>query len=81
MMYGLSVLLKNPEAGQTKSNFLLHHLPWLIGSLGVLLLDIIVSLGISLQKNMGWRPRGKVWDWLLGSDEKRLATALTPAGL
>ncbi|XP_072465209.1 lysosomal amino acid transporter 1 homolog [Notamacropus eugenii] len=44
MMYGLSVLLKNPEAGQTKSNFLLHHLPWLIGSLGVLLLDVIISI-------------------------------------
>ncbi|XP_068935704.1 lysosomal amino acid transporter 1 homolog [Petaurus breviceps papuanus] len=42
--YGLSVLLKNPEAGQSKSSFLLHHLPWLIGSLGVLLLDVIISI-------------------------------------
>ncbi|XP_020828795.1 lysosomal amino acid transporter 1 homolog isoform X1 [Phascolarctos cinereus] len=44
MLYGLSVLLKNPEAGQTESSFLLHHLPWLIGSLGVLLLDVIISI-------------------------------------
>ncbi|XP_074074366.1 lysosomal amino acid transporter 1 homolog isoform X2 [Macrotis lagotis] len=44
MMYGLSVLLKNPEAGQTENSFLLHHLPWLIGSLGVLLLDVIISI-------------------------------------
>ncbi|XP_044527233.1 lysosomal amino acid transporter 1 homolog [Gracilinanus agilis] len=42
--YGLSVLLKNPEAGQTESSFLIHHLPWLIGSLGVLLLDVIISI-------------------------------------
>ncbi|XP_051844342.1 lysosomal amino acid transporter 1 homolog isoform X1 [Antechinus flavipes] len=44
MMYGLSVLLKNPEPGQTESSFLLHHLPWIIGSLGVLLLDVIISI-------------------------------------
>ncbi|XP_029434758.1 lysosomal amino acid transporter 1 homolog [Rhinatrema bivittatum] len=44
MTYGLSVLLKNPEEGQTEGNYVLHHLPWLIGSLGVLSLDIIISI-------------------------------------
>ncbi|EPQ18172.1 PQ-loop repeat-containing protein 2 [Myotis brandtii] len=42
-LYGLSVLLKNPEEGQSEGSYLLHHLPWLVGSLGVLLLDAIVS--------------------------------------
>ncbi|KFV85258.1 Lysosomal amino acid transporter 1, partial [Struthio camelus australis] len=43
-LYGVSVLLKNPEPGQSESNYILHHLPWLIGSLGVLSLDAIISL-------------------------------------
>ncbi|RXM27559.1 Lysosomal amino acid transporter 1-like [Acipenser ruthenus] len=43
MTYGLSVLLKNPDRGQAEGNYVLHHLPWLIGSLGTLSLDIIVS--------------------------------------
>lgn len=41
--YGLSVLLKNPERGQGEESYILHHLPWLIGSLGTLSLDILVS--------------------------------------
>lgn len=45
-LYGLSVLLKNPEVGQSEGSYLLHHLPWLVGSLGVLLLDTIVSSGV-----------------------------------
>ncbi|XP_008071777.1 lysosomal amino acid transporter 1 homolog [Carlito syrichta] len=43
-LYGLSVLLKNPEVGQSEGSYLLHHLPWLVGSLGVLLLDTIISV-------------------------------------
>lgn len=43
-MYGLSVLLKNPDVGQGEGNYLIHHLPWLIGSLGTLSLDIIISI-------------------------------------
>ncbi|XP_072863863.1 lysosomal amino acid transporter 1 homolog isoform X2 [Chlorocebus sabaeus] len=43
-LYGLSVLLKNPEEGQSEGSYLLHHLPWLVGSLGVLLLDTIISI-------------------------------------
>lgn len=44
-LYGMSVLLKNPEEGQSEGSYVLHHLPWLVGSLGVLLLDTIVSFG------------------------------------
>ncbi|XP_034875517.1 lysosomal amino acid transporter 1 homolog isoform X1 [Mirounga angustirostris] len=43
-LYGLSVLLKNPAAGQSEGSYLLHHLPWLVGSLGVLLLDTVISI-------------------------------------
>ncbi|XP_043764938.1 lysosomal amino acid transporter 1 homolog isoform X2 [Cervus elaphus] len=43
-LYGLSVLLKNPEEGQSEGSYVLHHLPWLVGSLGVLLLDTIISV-------------------------------------
>ncbi|XP_051805235.1 lysosomal amino acid transporter 1 homolog isoform X1 [Acanthochromis polyacanthus] len=43
-MYGLSVLLKNPDQGQGENSYLVHHLPWLIGSLGTLSLDLIISV-------------------------------------
>ncbi|XP_061114154.1 lysosomal amino acid transporter 1 homolog [Conger conger] len=43
-LYGLSVLLKNPEYGQPEGNYVLHHLPWLIGSLGTLTLDLVISM-------------------------------------
>ncbi|XP_026223625.1 lysosomal amino acid transporter 1 homolog [Anabas testudineus] len=42
--YGLSVLLKNPETGQGERSYLIHHLPWLIGSLGTLSLDLIITI-------------------------------------
>ncbi|XP_069804781.1 lysosomal amino acid transporter 1 homolog isoform X2 [Dendropsophus ebraccatus] len=42
MTYGLSVLLKNPDRGQSEADYIEHHLPWLIGSLGVMSLDIII---------------------------------------
>ncbi|XP_070825679.1 lysosomal amino acid transporter 1 homolog [Chaetodon trifascialis] len=42
--YGLSVLLKNPDEGQGESSYLIHHLPWLIGSLGTLSLDLVISV-------------------------------------
>ncbi|XP_043917720.1 lysosomal amino acid transporter 1 homolog [Protopterus annectens] len=41
--YGLSILLKNPERGQNEGNFVIHHIPWIIGSLGVLSLDCFIS--------------------------------------
>lgn len=43
-LYGLSVLLKNPDGGQGERSYLLHHLPWLIGSLGTLALDLLISV-------------------------------------
>ncbi|XP_056130133.1 lysosomal amino acid transporter 1 homolog [Lampris incognitus] len=42
--YGLSVLLKNPNVGQGEGSYVIHHLPWLIGSLGTLSLDLIISM-------------------------------------
>ncbi|XP_019126441.1 lysosomal amino acid transporter 1 homolog isoform X2 [Larimichthys crocea] len=42
--YGMSVLLKNPDEGQGESSYMIHHLPWLIGSLGTLSLDLIISI-------------------------------------
>uniref|UniRef100_A0A8C8S5L9 Lysosomal amino acid transporter 1 homolog n=1 Tax=Pelusios castaneus TaxID=367368 RepID=A0A8C8S5L9_9SAUR len=51
-LYGLSVLLKNPDPGQAEGNYILHHLPWLIGSLGVLSLDVIISFQF-----LAYRPR------------------------
>lgn len=42
-MYGMSVLLKNPDEGQGEKSYMIHHLPWLIGSLGTLALDLLVS--------------------------------------
>ncbi|XP_051915779.1 lysosomal amino acid transporter 1 homolog [Hippocampus zosterae] len=42
--YGLSVLLKNPDQGQGENSYMIHHLPWLIGSLGTLVLDLIISV-------------------------------------
>ncbi|NXX73854.1 LAAT1 protein, partial [Urocolius indicus] len=43
LLYGLSVLLKNPEPGQGEGDYVLHHFPWLVGSLGVLALDMVIS--------------------------------------
>ncbi|NXI66541.1 LAAT1 protein, partial [Anseranas semipalmata] len=43
LLYGASVLLKNPEPGQSEGDYVLHHLPWLVGSLGVLSLDVVIS--------------------------------------
>ncbi|XP_061592607.1 lysosomal amino acid transporter 1 homolog [Cololabis saira] len=42
-LYGLSVLLKNPDNGQGENSYLIHHLPWLVGSLGTLTLDLVIS--------------------------------------
>ncbi|KAM9299557.1 lysosomal amino acid transporter 1 homolog [Gastrophryne carolinensis] len=42
LTYGLSILLKNPDKGQSESDYIQHHLPWLVGSLGVMSLDLII---------------------------------------
>ncbi|KFO92720.1 Lysosomal amino acid transporter 1, partial [Buceros rhinoceros silvestris] len=41
--YGLSLVLKMPATESFRALYFLHHLPWLIGSFGVLFLDILVS--------------------------------------
>ncbi|ETE57955.1 PQ-loop repeat-containing protein 2, partial [Ophiophagus hannah] len=41
--YGLSLVLKMPATQYLISLYFWHHLPWFIGSFGVLLLDIFVS--------------------------------------
>ncbi|CAL9702572.1 unnamed protein product [Knipowitschia caucasica] len=50
-LYGLSVLLKNPEGGQAESSYMIHHLPWLVGSLGTLSLDVIISFQFFIYRN------------------------------
>lgn len=49
--YGLSVLLKNPERNQGEKSYLVHHLPWLIGSLGTLTLDLMISVQFLIYRN------------------------------
>ncbi|XP_068453899.1 lysosomal amino acid transporter 1 homolog isoform X2 [Clinocottus analis] len=49
--YGLSVLLKNPDVGQGEKSYMIHHLPWLIGSLGTLSLDLIMSFQFLIYRN------------------------------
>ncbi|NWH36298.1 LAAT1 protein, partial [Chloropsis hardwickii] len=42
-LYGLFFLLKNPEPGQFFCDYILHHLPFFLGSLGVLALFFFIS--------------------------------------
>ncbi|XP_072887980.1 lysosomal amino acid transporter 1 homolog [Hemitrygon akajei] len=44
LTYGLSVLLKVPRKGQTEDNYVVHHIPWLVGSLGTMALDIMILI-------------------------------------
>ncbi|NXU48001.1 LAAT1 protein, partial [Turnix velox] len=41
--YGMSLILKMPPNRSFQTLYFLHHLPWLIGSFGVLFLDFFVS--------------------------------------
>ncbi|KAI4895845.1 hypothetical protein NFI96_017000 [Prochilodus magdalenae] len=50
--YGLSVLLKNPERGQGEGSYIVHHLPWLIGSLGTLTLDLMISVQFMIYRKV-----------------------------
>ncbi|NXO01790.1 LAAT1 protein, partial [Rhinopomastus cyanomelas] len=43
LTYGLSLVFKVPTAKSLQTPYFLHHLPWLIGSFGVLFLDVFVS--------------------------------------
>ncbi|KAJ7306608.1 hypothetical protein JRQ81_010003 [Phrynocephalus forsythii] len=65
LLYGLSVLMKNPDPGQAEGSYVIHHLPWLIGSLGVLSLDIVISFQF-----LAYRPKKTVQE---GQVEEREA--------
>ncbi|NXF02809.1 LAAT1 protein, partial [Smithornis capensis] len=41
--YELSLVLKMPKTKSSQGPYFVHHIPWLIGSFGVLFLDIFVS--------------------------------------
>ncbi|XP_006002213.1 lysosomal amino acid transporter 1 homolog [Latimeria chalumnae] len=41
--YGLSLVIKVPGINEPRNTYILHHLAWLIGSFGVLLLDIFMT--------------------------------------
>ncbi|KAG8445253.1 hypothetical protein GDO86_010146 [Hymenochirus boettgeri] len=41
--YGISLLLKLPTVKHYKRWYIMHHLPWLIGSFGVLILDFFMT--------------------------------------
>ncbi|XP_051895415.1 lysosomal amino acid transporter 1 homolog [Pristis pectinata] len=50
LTYGLCVLLKLPRKGQTEANYVVHHLPWLVGSLGTMALDVMILLQFFMYK-------------------------------
>ncbi|NXW09055.1 LAAT1 protein, partial [Fregetta grallaria] len=58
--YGLSLVLKMPATESFRALYFLHHLPWLIGSLGVLFLDIFVTLQFILYRQHKERQSGLV---------------------
>ncbi|KAM4771547.1 lysosomal amino acid transporter 1 homolog [Rhinophrynus dorsalis] len=43
LTYGMSLILKLPAVGYSKNHYIVYHLPWLIGSFGVLLLDFFMT--------------------------------------
>ncbi|KAM4651928.1 lysosomal amino acid transporter 1 homolog [Discoglossus pictus] len=71
LTYGLSVLLKKPDKGQCEGNYIVHHLPWLIGSLGVMTLDLIIILQFILFRKNSLDPSAGAETEPLVSDPKR----------
>lgn len=76
--YGLSVLVKNPERGQGESSYIVHHLPWLIGSLGTLLLDLVVSFQLQKRVLPVFRlcPKGQSDCWFCSGIRKKRTLTL-----
>ncbi|XP_054061571.1 lysosomal amino acid transporter 1 homolog [Rissa tridactyla] len=58
--YGLSLVLKMPATASFRTLYFLHHLPWLIGSFGVLFLDIFVTAQFILYRQHEARQSGVV---------------------
>ncbi|XP_009277372.1 PREDICTED: putative uncharacterized protein PQLC2L [Aptenodytes forsteri] len=56
--YGLSLVLKMPAAESFRAPYFLHHLPWLIGSFGVLFLDIFMTVQFILYRQHKERQAG-----------------------
>nr|XP_057936118.1 lysosomal amino acid transporter 1 homolog [Doryrhamphus excisus] len=48
--YGLSVIVVLPSLKDSRHNFIIKHLAWLIGSLGVLVLDFLVTMQFIMYK-------------------------------
>ncbi|KAM4651929.1 lysosomal amino acid transporter 1 homolog isoform 1-T3 [Discoglossus pictus] len=71
LTYGLSVLLKKPDKGQCEGNYIVHHLPWLIGSLGVMTLDFIIILQFIIFRKNSLDPSAGAETEPLVSDHKR----------
>ncbi|XP_041796756.1 lysosomal amino acid transporter 1 homolog [Chelmon rostratus] len=49
--YGLSVIAVLPSLKGSKQTFIIKHLAWLIGSLGVLILDLLVTVQFIMYRN------------------------------
>ncbi|XP_029363140.1 lysosomal amino acid transporter 1 homolog isoform X3 [Echeneis naucrates] len=77
--YGLSVLLKNPDDGQGERSYIDHHLPWLIGSLGTVFLDLTVSFEQKTNKQTK-RWRQLLLLCMLQSNKTISAALLAPGG-
>uniref|UniRef100_A0A8B9IYK5 Lysosomal amino acid transporter 1 homolog n=1 Tax=Amazona collaria TaxID=241587 RepID=A0A8B9IYK5_9PSIT len=58
--YGLSLVLRMPATKSLQALYFLHHLPWLIGSFGVLFLDVFVTLQFILYRQQKERQSGLV---------------------
>ncbi|KFV02938.1 Lysosomal amino acid transporter 1, partial [Pterocles gutturalis] len=58
--YGLSLVLKMPATESSRALYFLHHLPWLIGSFGVLFIDIFVTVQFILYRQHKERQSGLV---------------------
>ncbi|XP_072200400.1 lysosomal amino acid transporter 1 homolog isoform X5 [Excalfactoria chinensis] len=58
--YGLSLVLRMPAAESVPALYFLHHLPWLLGSFGVLFLDVFVTVQFLLYGQHKERPRALV---------------------
>ncbi|XP_021251671.1 putative uncharacterized protein PQLC2L isoform X2 [Numida meleagris] len=79
--YGLSLVLKMPTTESFRALYFLHHLPWLLGSFGVLLLDVFVTVQFLLYGQHKGRQHAlvalEVEPLLLG--EEQPSTVLSPA--
>ncbi|XP_069474546.1 lysosomal amino acid transporter 1 homolog [Ambystoma mexicanum] len=66
--YGLSLVLKLPAIRHYKSLYVIHHLPWLIGSFGVLLLDFCITAQFILYR----KPKNEESDTMSFEEEPLL---------